>query len=202
MLFLVFFPMLGSIASLFSNPKRAMRLSVLLSSFVFAASLLLWVLFDGLDTRYQFPEAFSWLSSSGLPMQIGLDGLSLFFFLLTTLLVPVCLSTSFSTLGQHHALFCSVFLFMETLLLAAFSALDLVTFYVFFEGVLIPMFVLVGVWGSRSRRIRAAFYLFYYTLVGSIFMLLGILYIYSELGTTSAYALHAHDFTEAEQQVL
>lgn len=135
-------------------------------------------------------------------MQVGLDGLSLFFFLLTTFLVPICLATSFPSLGKHQSLFCSVFLFMETLLLAAFSALDLVTFYVFFEGVLIPMFVLIGIWGSRSRRIRAAFYLFYYTLVGSIFMLLGILYIYSELGTTSVYALHAHSFSETEQLIL
>ena len=78
-------------------------------------------------------------------MQVGLDGLSLFFFLLTTLLIPICLSTSFTSLRGNHPLFCSVFLFMETLLLAAFSALDLVTFYVFFEGVLIPMFVLIGV---------------------------------------------------------
>jgi NADH:ubiquinone oxidoreductase subunit 4 (subunit M) len=91
---------------------------------------------------------------------------------------------------------------MEALLIAAFCAIDLITFYVFFEGVLIPMFILIGVWGSRSRRIRAAYYLFYYTLVGSIFMLLAILYIYSELGTTSAYALHAHQFSSLEETIL
>lgn len=194
--------MIGSSLVILCNPKRAMRASVLLSSYLFAASLFLWILFDSLDTRYQFLEALFWLSSFGLPLQVGLDGLSLFFFLLTTLLIPICLSTSFLTLSSNHALFCSVFLFMETLLLAAFSALDLLTFYIFFEGILIPMFILIGVWGSRSRRIRAAFYLFYYTLVGSIFMLLGILYIYSELGTTSAYALHAHSFSENEQLLL
>lgn len=91
---------------------------------------------------------------------------------------------------------------MEALLLAAFLSIDLVSFYAFFEGILIPMFLLIGIWGSRSRRIRAAFYLFYYTLVGSIFMLLGILYMYSELGTTSAYSLHSHNFSFAEQCVL
>lgn len=91
---------------------------------------------------------------------------------------------------------------MEGLLLVSFSALDMFTFYVFFESVLIPMFLLIGIWGSRSRRMRAAYYLFYYTLVGSTFMLLAILYMYSELGTTSVYALQAHKFTNAEQIIL
>lgn len=91
---------------------------------------------------------------------------------------------------------------MEALLIAAFSVLDIIAFYAFFEGILIPMFLLIGIWGSRSRKLRAAYYLFYYTLVGSILMLLGLLYMYSELGTTSVYALHAHGFSETEQLVL
>ena len=136
----------------------------------------------------------------GVPLHFGIDGISLFFVLLTTLLTPICLSTS--TVNKQAPFFSAVFLFMEALLVAAFCAVDLVTFYVFFEGVLIPMFILIGVWGSRSRRIRAAYYLFYYTLVGSIFMLIAVLYIYSELGTTSAYTLHAHQFSSIEERVL
>ena len=88
---------------------------------------------------------------------------------------------------------------MESLLIVTFSVLDLITFYVFFESILIPMFLLIGIWGSRSRRIRAAYYLFYYTLVGSILMLLGILYIYSKLGTTNYYALVGYPFSDYEQ---
>ena len=136
----------------------------------------------------------------GVPLHFGIDGISLFFVLLTTILTPVCISTS--TVNKQAPLFSAVFLFMEALLIAAFCAVDMITFYVFFEGVLIPMFILIGVWGSRSRRIRAAYYLFYYTLVGSIFMLIGTLYIYSELGTTSVYALHAHQFSHLEETVL
>ena len=88
---------------------------------------------------------------------------------------------------------------MESLLILTFSVLDLITFYVFFESILIPMFLLIGIWGSRSRRIRAAYYLFYYTLLGSILMLLGILYIYSKLGTTNFYALVGYPFSDYEQ---
>lgn len=133
---------------------------------------------------------------------MGVDGLSLFFILLTTLLTPICIATNAIALEKKLNLFTALFLFMEGLLLVSFSALDMFTFYVFFESVLIPMFLLIGIWGSRSRRMRAAYYLFYYTLVGSTFMLLAILYMYSELGTTSVYALQAHKFTNAEQTIL
>ena len=133
---------------------------------------------------------------------MGVDGLSLFFILLTTLLTPICIATNAIALEKKLNLFTALFLFMEGLLLISFSALDMFTFYVFFESVLIPMFLLIGIWGSRSRRMRAAYYLFYYTLVGSTFMLLAILYMYSELGTTSVYALQAHKFTNDEQTIL
>jgi len=127
---------------------------------------------------------------------------SLYLILLTTLLVPICLSSSLGLVSSSANLFVAVFLFMEALLIAAFSVLDLIAFYAFFEGILIPMFLLIGIWGSRSRKLRAAYYLFYYTLVGSILMLLGLLYVYSELGTTCVYALHAHSFSDTEQLVL
>ena len=135
-------------------------------------------------------------------MRLGIDGISLYLILLTTLLVPICLSSSLSYLSGRSNLFVAVFLLMESLLIAAFSVLDLIAFYAFFEGILIPMFLLIGIWGSRSRKLRAAYYLFYYTLVGSILMLLGLLYMYSELGTTCVYALHAHSFSETEQLIL
>lgn len=128
--------------------------------------------------------------------------MSLYLILLTTLLVPICLSSSLGLVSSSANLFVAVFLFMEALLIAAFSVLDLIAFYAFFEGILIPMFLLIGIWGSRSRKLRAAYYLFYYTLVGSILMLLGLLYVYSELGTACVYALHAHSFSDTEQLVL
>lgn len=160
------------------------------------------MLFDNLDPRYQFCDTISWFGYPGVSLRLGLDGVSLFLVLLTTLLTPVCLAGTLPGLKKNPALFAANFLFMEALLIAAFSALDLIAFYAFFEGILIPMFLLIGTWGSRSRRSRAAYYLFYYTLVGSIFMLIGILYVYSELGTTCVYALHAYDFSLEEQSVL
>jgi len=134
-----------------------------------------------------------------IPLYLGIDGISLFMILLTTFLTPICIVFSFQSIKKQLKLFVVLFLIMESLLILTFSVLDLITFYVFFESILIPMFLLIGIWGSRSRRIHAAYYLFYYTLLGSIFMLLAILYIYSELGTTNIYALLAHPFSESEQ---
>lgn len=141
--FLVITPFLGSVFALIMNPAQSRSFSVALSSAIFVTSLSLWVFFDTLDTRYQFTNALPGLGSLGVPLQFGVDGLSLFFILLTTLITPICLAMS--PMSKQPSLFYCAFLFMEALLIGAFSALDLVSFYVFFEGVLIPMFILIGV---------------------------------------------------------
>jgi len=141
--FLMITPFLGSIPALMMNPTNSRTFSIALSSAIFITSLSLWIFFDTLDTRYQFNDALPGLGSLGVPLQFGIDGLSLFFILLTTLITPICLAMS--PMSKQPSLFYCAFLFMEGLLIGAFSTLDLVSFYVFFEGVLIPMFILIGV---------------------------------------------------------
>lgn len=200
---LIALPLFGSIAVFSARTESLVRLlGTLTSLFTFILSLSLWVFFDNLDTKYQFTEVLPWFGSMNIPLYVGIDGISLFMILLTTFLTPICIVFSFQSIKKQLKLFVVLFLIMESLLILTFSVLDLITFYVFFESILIPMFLLIGIWGSRSRRIHAAYYLFYYTLIGSIFMLLGILYIYSELGTTNIYALLAHPFSESEQLLL
>lgn len=203
LLSLIALPIIGSIAILSVRTEGLIRvLGTLTSLLTFLFSLGLWVFFDNLDTKYQFTEVLPWFGSMNIPLYLGIDGISLFMILLTTFLTPICIVFSFQSIKKQLKLFVVLFLLMESLLIITFSVLDLITFYVFFESILIPMFLLIGIWGSRSRRIHAAYYLFYYTLLGSTFMLLAIIYIYSELGTTNIYSLMAHPFSESEQLFL
>lgn len=131
---------------------------------------------------------------------IGLDGISLFFILLTTFLIPICLLVSNveSQVKEYNI----AFLILESLMLALFSVLDLFLFYVFFESVLIPLFVIIGVWGSRQRKVRAAYQFFLYTLAGSLLMLLAVLLIYLQAGSLDIQVLYVTPFTEERQLLL
>lgn len=131
---------------------------------------------------------------------VGLDSISLFFFLLSSFLIFVCILFIWDE-PDFKAYAINLFI-INLLLLLIFSVLDIMLFYMFFEALLIPMFIIIGIWGSRERKIRAAFLFFFYTLIGSLFMLLAILYIYDELGLTNfEYIIH-HSFTELEQSIL
>ena len=127
----------------------------------------------------------------------GFDGISIYFFLLTAFLFFLCVLFIWNEFFFKEYLIC--LLTIELLLLLVFSVLDLLLFYVFFEAILIPMFLLIGIWGSRERKLRAAYMLFFYTLFGSVLMLLGILYIYSIVGTLNLEYLLTHQFTFEEQ---
>ena len=133
---------------------------------------------------------------------MGVDGISLFLILLTTLLIPLCLLVSWESVKHSVKEYLICFLILESLLILIFSVLDLVLFYVFFESVLIPMFIIIGVWGSRERKVRAAYMLFLYTLLGSLFMLVAIICIYFEAGTTDLQTLLITDFDERRQLLL
>ena len=133
---------------------------------------------------------------------LGVDGISLFFIILTTFLIPVCLLVGWTTIQTSVKEYCIAFLLLEALMIAAFCVLDLLLFYIFFESVLIPMFLIIGVWGSRERKVRAAYQLFLYTLVGSLLMLLAILVIYCQTGTTNLEILYAAEFSESRQLLL
>ncbi len=140
--------------------------------------------------------------SPTLTFLLGVDGVSLFFIILTTFLIPVTILVGWANIQIYVKEYCIALLLLETLLIAVFSVLDLLLFYIFFESVLIPMFLIIGVWGSRERKIRAAYQFFLYTLLGSVLMLLSILLIYFQTGTTDLHALLTTDFSESRQLLL
>jgi NADH-quinone oxidoreductase subunit M len=149
----------------------------------FALSLLLWGYFDPASFKFQFVEHVDWLPDFNIAYHLGIDGISLFFVLLSTFLTPVCVVASWTSVTRRVKEYMIAFLVLETMMVGMFSALDFVIFYVFFEGVLIPMFLIIGVWGG-PRRVYAAFKFFLFTLLGSVLMLLAILAIYSYVGST------------------
>jgi len=188
---IIFLPLLGALAILFSGEKRgdnARWVALWTSLVTFILSLILWGHYDPSQAGFQFIDSTPWISSLGLTYEVGVDGISLPFVLLTTLLVPLCLLASWTTIQDRTATYMIAFLILETFVLGSFTALDFVLFYIFFEGVLIPMFFIIGLWGGPNR-VYAAFKLFLYTLLGSCLMLLAILYIYFEVGSSIPLAL-------------
>jgi NADH-quinone oxidoreductase subunit M len=146
-------------------------------------SLALWAYFDPSRADFQFVEVARWLPGFHIAYHLGIDGISLFFVLLSTFLTPICIVASWASITTRVKEYMIAFLAMETLMVGMFCALDFVLFYIFFEGVLIPMFLIIGVWGG-PRRVYAAFKFFLYTLLGSVLMLLAILTIYYQVGST------------------
>ncbi len=157
----------------------------------FAISLVMVWRFDATSAEFQFVEKHPWLGISSYHM--GVDGISLPFVILTTALMPICILASWTVIQKRVKEYMIAFLVLETLMIGTFSALDLVLFYLFFEGGLIPMFLIIGVWGG-PRRVYASFKFFLYTLLGSVLMLLAIMAMYWEAGTTDIIALLHHDF--------
>jgi len=130
------------------------------------------------------------------------DGISLFFIILSTFLVCVCVLSSWINITKHIKSYLVCFLLMDFFLIIIFSSLDLIIFYIFFESILIPMFIVIGIWGSRTRKLKAAYLFFLYTLFGSLFMLLAIFYISFQTGTTDFQLLNVAFFSEEKQLVL
>ena len=172
------------------------------SCFTFILSLVLWIFFNKSMGTFQFVSKFLWVPTLNLNFVLGIDGISLFFVLLTTLLIPLCLLVSWKSVKVNLKEFLVAFLVMEFFLIGVFCILDLLLFYIFFESVLIPMYLIVGVWGSRERKIRAAYFFFLYTLLGSVLMLLSLLYMYYQAVTTDYEVLTTFSFSECEQKIL
>ena len=158
----------------------------------FAVSLALLWRFDPSSPEFQFVEKRSWLGGFGT-YHMGVDGISLPFVILTTALMPICIAASWRAIRARIKEYMIAFLVLETLMVGTFSALDLVVFYLFFEGGLIPMFLIIGVWGG-PRRVYASFKFFLYTLLGSVLMLLAIMAMYWQSGTTDITVLLRHSF--------
>ena len=168
----------------------------------FICCLVLWGFFDKSVVYFQFIKSIYWLPNLNINFTIGVDGISLFFILLTTLLIPLCLLTSWNSIVINLKEFLISFLFLNFLLIGTFCILDLLLFYIFFESVLLPMFLIIGVWGSRERKILASYYFFIYTLLGSVLMLVSILYVYYQVGTTNYEVLLTFSFSTIEQKVI
>lgn len=161
---LVFLPLLGSVILLFvpnKNVNAIRQFGLFVSFLVFFLSLFLWLFFDCQYVRFQFVYDFVWISSSNLNFSLGIDGISIFFVLLTTLLIPLCLLASWNSITKSYKEYVIAFLCMESFLILVFCVRDLLLFYIFFESVLIPMFIIIGVWGSRERKVRASYMFFF-----------------------------------------
>ena len=176
---LILVPLAGCLTIIFINSaddigKRNIKLVALYASIVnFLISTILWLNFDKLTSEFQFVERYEWLSEN-ITYYLGVDGISIFLIILTTFLMPFCILTSWNSIRDKIKEYMIAFLVLETLMIGVFSALDLVVFYLFFEACLIPMFLIIGVWGG-VRRVYATFKFFLYTLSGSVLMLIAII---------------------------
>jgi NADH-quinone oxidoreductase subunit M len=198
-----FLPLAGALLVLLVNGEsenglRNIRSITLLTTvFTFVVSLFIWIGFDNSQSGFQMVEKAEWLDS-GISYQMGVDGISMLFVILTTFLMPLCILASWEAVQKRVKAYMIAFLLLETLMIGVFCALDLVLFYVFFEAGLIPMFIIIGVWGGK-RRVYASFKFFLYTLLGSVLMLLAIMAMYWNAGTTDIPTLLAHDFPASMQ---
>ena len=166
----------------------------------FLISLYLLFSFNQQDADFQFEERYFWIEY-GISYHLGVDGISILFIVLTTMLVPICILASYDSIKFSVKEYLIAFLALETFMIGVFCSLDLVLFYLFFEGGLIPMFLIIGIWGGE-RRVYSTFKFFLYTLAGSVFMLLAIIYIFITAGTTDVSYLLDYNFTRNEQIVL
>jgi len=163
------------------------------SLIVLVLSLVLWVRFDQSDPGFQFVESISWLPEYNVGYKMGVDGISVLFVLLSALLTPICILASWDAIQTRVREFMLSFLILETMMVGMFSALDFIVFYMFFEGVLIPMYLIIGIWGG-PRRVYAAVKFFLYTLTGSVLMLLALLAMWLHAGTTDIPELMTANF--------
>jgi NADH-quinone oxidoreductase subunit M len=182
----IFLPLLGAFAIFLNwgNKGQNARWVALWTSFVtLGLVLVLYGKYNVATSDFQFEEKLQWIPLLNIEYYVGLDGISLPFILLSAILIPICILASWNSIQFRTPEYMIAFLVLETLLIGLFSALDFVLFYLFFEGVLIPMFLIIGIWGGPNR-IYAAFKFFLYTLLGSVLMLLALIYIYYEVGGT------------------
>jgi len=195
----MFMPLVGAVLIGFLNREakgNARWIALYTTIITFAISILIWVRFDPTTAGFQFVEERAWLDI--MKFKLGVDGISMLFVILTTFLMPLVILQSWVVIEDRVKEYMIAFLVLETLMIGVFCALDLVLFYVFFEGGLIPMFLIIGIWGG-ANRIYATFKFFLYTLLGSVLMLLAVLAMYWHAGTTDITTLLTYKFP-AEMQ--
>tara|TARA_B100000242_G_scaffold176210_1_gene126278 strand:- start:10915 stop:12465 length:1551 start_codon:yes stop_codon:yes gene_type:complete len=192
---ITFLPLIGALLIIFGiNGKQedvdnnAKHMALFTSLFTFAFGLFLFMRFDPTSSEFQFVEQSNWFRQIGIDYHMGVDGISIFFVLLSVFLTPICIVASWNSIKKRTREYMAAFLILESLMIGTFCALDTVLFYVFFEGVLIPMFIIIGVWGG-PRRVYSSYKFFLYTLLGSVLMLLAILVLFMQTGTTNIVEL-------------
>ncbi len=166
--------------------------------FVFIISLIIWAGFDNKNPSFQMVERFNWLGN-GIHYHMGIDGISVLFVVLSAFLLPFCILASWENIKDKLKAYMIAFLLLEVAVIGVFCALDAMLFYVFFEGSLIPMFIIIGVWGGE-RRVYASIKFFLYTLLGSVLMLVALMAIYWEAGTLDIPTLLNYSFP-AQMQI-
>lgn len=181
------------------NIKRIKTIALTTSIINLLVSLIIFILFDFSSNQFQFVQEYHEISS--FDFYLGLDGLSIYFVMLTTIITPIALLSNWNSINENVRSFVIIILLLESLLLAVFLVLDILLFYIFFESILPPLFILIGLFGS-SNKVRASFYLFLYTLFGSLFLLLSILAMSSIMGTTDFDALYKTNFNYSTQLFL
>lgn len=188
--FITFLPLVGALFVLIIKDKdiermksNAVNVGGFISFAVLILSIILLLRFDGTSAEYQFVEKSVWFETLNLSYHMGVDGISVFFIVLSALLTPICIMLCRQSIGDRVREYVAALLILETFMIGTFCALDGILFYVFFEGVLIPMFIMIGIWGG-PRRVYASFKFFLYTLLGSVLMLVALLYLYMQNGTT------------------
>lgn len=172
------------------NEQFIKNFSIFMSFFIFLMSLPLWILFDKSTSNFQYILKIEWISQFNLNFFLGIDGISLFFIILTTFLIPICMLISYEIITHNIKEYFILYFILEFCLIISFSVLDVLIFYIFFESVLIPMFLIIGVWGSRERKIKASYLFFMYTLAGSLFMFIAIIHLFLTIGTTDYQILY------------
>tara|TARA_B100001123_G_scaffold389574_1_gene466439 strand:+ start:633 stop:2090 length:1458 start_codon:yes stop_codon:yes gene_type:complete len=187
---LIFFPFIGSLVILAINQtdksydKKVKEIGLWVTIINFFLSLILFYSFDKTNSQFQFIESFKLIDDLDIYYYLGIDGISLSFILLTTLLIPICIVSSWNSIKEHSSYFIVSFLMIECFLIGLFSSLDLFIFYIFFEGSLIPLFLIIGIWGGKNR-VYASYKFFLFTICGSLIMLIGILTLYFYSGTSN-----------------
>jgi len=199
-----FLPLVGALLLLFVPGKSEASvnlvrwISLITTTVTFVLTLAMWAAFDASNAGFQFVVNMPWIGDS-IGYRVGVDGISILFIVLIGLIMPMCILSSWGSVENRVREYMIAFLVLETLMIGVFTTLDLAMFYVFFEGTLLPMFLIIGIWGGK-RRIQASYKFFFYTFTGSVLMLLAIMAMYWDAGTTDITKLLTHKFP-AEMQI-
>ncbi len=184
-------PLAAAVACLFAEARAARTIALLATLVDFVLGVLLWVNYDIGGAQWQFTERVELFA--GFSYALGIDGIALMLIMLSVFLMPICIGASWNSIEKRVGEYMAAFLLMETLMIGVFAAQDLYLFYIFFEAGLIPMYLIIGIWGG-SERIYASYKFFLYTLLGSVLMLIAMLWMANEAGTTDIPTLMAYDF--------